>query len=203
MPSFTEIGQMALSHLGSGKTMSDIETDTSEEGRALRTFQETALKKTLAAAPWPFCTDIVDLTLVEENPNDAWDFSYTYPSTIVMIQKILNGAKGAIDTRDTRVPFQIAKGSSSKVVWTNEDDAQALVTEYVTDTSFFTPSFIIAFSYYWAYLVAPRITKSNPQQIKKEMLVYFKQEVAEAVSQSFNEEQQDVEPDSEFIRSRE
>lgn len=201
MPSFTEMGQMALSHLGSGKTITDIETEQSEEARALRTFQETALKKVMAAAPWPFCTEIVDLNLVEEDPNDDWDYSYVYPPQAIKIRKLLSGL--TTDYRDSRVPFRLANSSTGKLIWTDQDDAQAEITVYEDDPTLYSPEFVMAFTYYWAHLAAPRICKGNPGQVKEQMFKYFKQEMSEAMASAFNEEQPQSEPDCEFLRSRE
>jgi hypothetical protein len=200
MPSFTEIGQMSLSHLGSGRSIADVDTEQSEEARVLRLFKDTALRKVLSAAPWPFCTQIVTLTLSEEDPNDEWDFSYVHPTTAILIRRIVSGTR--TDVRETRVPFRVANATSGRVIWTDEASAKAEITVYKTDTSLFTPEFVLALSYYWAYLIAPRVTKGDSTDLKKKMLAYFKQEIAEAIARSFNEEQPDIEPDSEFIRSR-
>jgi hypothetical protein len=201
MATFTEMGQMALSHLGCGKSISDIDEDTSEEARALRAFQEVALKIAMRKLAWPFCTEIVALALIEEDPNDEWDFSYRYPSTAISIRRILSGTR--IDTRDSRVPYKVGKDSTAKLVFTDEEDAEAEVTVYVSDPSFYPEDFTLAFTYLWASLVAPRVTKGDPWKVKQAMLGYYERELALAGANAINEEQSDAEPDAESIRCRE
>jgi hypothetical protein len=199
--SLTNVAQMALSHIGSGRSITDIDTDISEEARALRTFQDVAIKTAMRAAPWSFCTEILALGLVEEDPNDEWDYSYRYPSTAVGIRRILSGAR--TDTSDTRSPYKIARDSSGKLIFSDEEDAEAEITVYVSDVSQWPEDFKLAVSYLWAALVCPRVTKEDPMKIKRDLLGLYNMSVLEAKVNNHNEEQPDQEPDSEFIRCRE
>lgn len=201
MASFTDMAQMALSHLGSGKTISNIETEQSDEARALRTFQDTALEHVLRAVPWSFATQIEELALVEEDPNDEWAYSYRYPTDALMIRKIQSGLR--TDSRQSRVPYRIAQDDSGRVIFTDIEDAIAEVTVNETDSSLYPADFVLAFTYYWAFLVAPRVTKGDPFKLKNEMFELYKLHISYAFANSMNEDQPDQPVESEFIRTRE
>ena len=91
MASKTEIGNLALSHIGIGKEVANIETEQSAEASALRRVYDTALRKTLRDFNWPFARVIADLGLIEEDPTDEWDFSYRVPSDCVSFRRIPSG----------------------------------------------------------------------------------------------------------------
>jgi len=54
MSSKTEISNMALSHLGVGYEIQNIETEQSQEATACRRYYDIALQTTLTDYPWPF-----------------------------------------------------------------------------------------------------------------------------------------------------
>jgi len=65
--SVTDICNMALSHLGIGKELANMETDTGENASACRRFYENCRDNMLSDFPWPFATVTTDLGLVEED----------------------------------------------------------------------------------------------------------------------------------------
>src|SRR5688572_11149621 len=110
MASETEIANLALSHLGVGKEIANLETERSQEAVACRRFYDTARDATLRDFSWPFATKIAVLGLIEADPNDEWDYSYRYPSDCLQLRRILSGVRN--DTRDSRVPFKLAHDDS-------------------------------------------------------------------------------------------
>lgn len=201
MSSFTEMAQMALGHIGTGKTISDVDTEESEEARALRTFKEVALKRTMRAVPWSFLTKIADMELVEEDPNDEWAYSYRVPSDCLLFRKVQSGIRN--ESRQSRAPFRIASDSSGQLIFTDMEDGIGEYTAYVDDPTIYPPDFVMAFTYYWAFLVAARLTKGDPFKLGQRCYQLYEIEIANAIANMMNEQQPDELPDSEFIRSRE
>lgn len=200
MSSSTEIANLALSHLGIGKEISNIETDQSKEAVACRRYYTIARDATLRDFNWPFATKIAALGLVEEDPNSEWDFSYQQPSDCLKPRRILSGIRN--DPRDSRVPYRLAQSDAGNVIFTDKEDAELEYTLRVEDVTYYPPDFVLALSYRLAGLIAPRITGGDNFQIGERAKNEYKAEISSAARTSLNEEQVEQDPDSEFIRAR-
>lgn len=192
---------MALSHLGIGKEIANITTEQSQEAAACRRFYDTARDATLRDFNWPFCSKIIALSLIEEDPTDEWKYSYRYPSDCLHLKRILSGARN--DTHQSRVEFKILKDSAAHIIYTDIENAEAEYTERVSDPSFYPSDFQLALSYRIAHYIAPRLTKGDPFKIKADMMKLYDLELSRAQATALNEEQQATAPDAEFIRIRE
>lgn len=199
--SSTEICNFALLHLGQSKRIANLTTEQSKEAGIFRTFYETVRDLVLRDYNWPFATKIADLGLVEENPNDEWAYSYRYPSDALMIRRILSGVRN--DARNTKVAYKIGKDAQGLLIFCDLEEAQLEYTEMVSDVSYFPDDFAMALSYRLAYYAAPAITNGDPFQMQGRMMQMYNGEISKATANSFNEEQPDELPDSEFIRFRE
>lgn len=195
-----EICNLALSHLAIGKEIANFETEKSEEASSCRRFYDIALKATLRDFPWSFTTKIAPLALIEESPNDEWAYSYRYPSDCLNIRRILSGERN--DTRQSRVPYKIAQDTSGLVIYTDQEDAEIEYTIMANNPLFYPPDFVIAFSFYLAFLIAPRITGGDQFKLGERALRLYFAELRRALSRNVNEQQADEDPDSEFIRIR-
>lgn len=200
MASKTEICNLAISHLGIGKEIANIDTERTQEANACKRFFETARDATLKDFHWSFATKIVTLNLIEENPNSEWKFSYRYPIDCVQSRRIVSGYKN--ENRQQRTPYKISKDNAGKVIYTDKETAELEFTSRVTDPAFYPEDFVMAFSFRLAAYVAPRLTKGDPFKLKNDMLAQYEAEIEMAKSNSLNEEQVYEDPESEFIRVR-
>jgi hypothetical protein len=197
----TEIANMALSHLGIGKEIQNIETESSQEAKACRRFFDTARDAVLRDFPWPFATKLVDLGLVEEDPNDEWGFSYRYPSDAIALRRILSGIRN--DTLASRVPYKVGQDSQGLLIFTDAEDAQMEYTVREEAVERFSPDFILALSMRLAVYVAPRLTGGDPFKIGQRAMSLYMAEIGLAQASATGEEQPEQQPDSEFITGRE
>lgn len=200
MASKVGIVNMALGHLAVSKAIASI-TEKSEEARAANLYYDTALEMILRDAPWPFATKISSLALVEEDPTDEWGYSYRYPTDCLRIKRILSGVRN--DTRQSRVPYKILSDSQGLLVYTDEETAKMEYTAKAEDPQFYPPDFTLAFSFLLAALMANRLTGGDQFKKGAEARGMYIAMVSAAQSNANNEEQNDEEPDSEFIRERE
>lgn len=191
---------MAISNLGVGKEIANIDTEQSEEASACRRFYDVARDSTLRDFPWPFSTKIVSLSLIESFTTGEWTYSYRYPSDCLDARRILSGDRN--DTRQSRAPYKVLKDSSARIIYTDEENAELEYTERVEDPSFYPPDFQLAFSFRLASLIAPRLTKGDPFNLRKSAMEMYDLEISRAKAGSTNEEQRDEIPDAEFIRMR-
>lgn len=201
MSSETEISNIALSHIGNSKEIQNLQTDRSAEGSACRRFYTPALEESLRDFAWPFTTKIADLGLVEEDPNDEWNFSYRYPSDCEMFRRILSGIRN--DTRQSRVTYKIGRDSQGLLIFTDQEDAQAEYTVREDDPDRFPSDFVMAFSLLLASYIAPRVTNGDPFKLGVRAFELYAFSIAKARNNALNEQQDDEPPQSEFIRGRE
>lgn len=196
----TEAANLALSHLGSGKTISDLETEQTAEAKAIRAFYSIVFKMVLRDYPWPFATKISSLALIKTNPNTEWGYSYQYPSDCEYARRILGVSRN--ESNEERVPYKIFNVDSGRAIFTDIENAALEYTMMVEDFTKIPSDFIMAFSFKLAYYIAPQITAGDPMKMGDRARVNYELELSNAKSAAFNEEQQDVPPQSELVRMR-
>ena len=199
MASETEICNMALSHLGTGKEI-NIRTESSEEAAACRRFYKTARDSVLEDFPQPFSKTYTTLNLIQEKPNKEWDYLYRYPVNCLKIRRILTGS--AWEVQESKIPYQISSDTAGKLIYTNEPEAQIEFTRRVEIPALHTNAFNLALSFRLAAYVAPRLTQGDPTKIKNDMIFMYQAELGNARSNSINEEEPYMEPESSLIRTR-
>lgn len=201
MSSPTVVCNLAISHLGKGKEIQSLETDRSEEGRACRSFYELARDEMLRDFVWPFCTKIVALALVEEEPNDEYGYAYRYPSDCLFFRKIQSGIRN--DTRSTRVPYRIGADDQGQLIFTDKQNAIAEYTSTIgQNPAKWHPDFTFAVSYRIAAYIASRITGGDPFKTGEKSLQLWNLSNRKAMANAANEEQAEDIPDGELILSR-
>jgi hypothetical protein len=205
MASDTEIANLAISHLGVGKEISNLTTEKSEEARACRRFYNVARDQTLRDHSWPFARREVNLSLIQSFTTTAseWTYSYRYPSDAVKIIRIISDNYGNRNpSRQGRIPYKIAGDSSARIIYTDEENAKCEYIKRETDEGFYPSDFEMAFSYRLARLIAPRLTSGDPFGLVDRMEELYRNEIRMAQVNSMNEEQVDENPASELERSR-
>lgn len=200
MASKIGICNMALSHLGLSKEIANFDTEKSEEAGACRRYYDEALYRTLRDFYWPFATKIASLALVEVDPNTEWAYSYRYPIDCVDVHRILSGDRN--DTRQSRVPFKIAQDAAGLLIFTDTTDAEIEYTIKAENPLYYPSDFVMFFSFYLAFLIAPRVTGGDQFKLGDRALKLYVGELMMAKKKALNEGQIDEEPDSEFIRER-
>ncbi len=102
-----QIANLALRHIGDGTTITNLATDTTEQGILLNQLYDVALEDVTRDFDFPHTTVIEDLVLVKADPNDEWGWSYRYPATAKNVRRILWAVRR--DTAQSRIPFKIIK----------------------------------------------------------------------------------------------
>lgn len=192
---------MALAHLGILQTISDIDTEQSSEARVCRLFYEKSKNKTLRDYNWPFAKKYQTLSLVEEAPNDDWDFSYRYPLLCLAIRKILSGIRN--DTYDSEVKFHIGQDNAGLLIFTDMDEAQIEFTAKCDNPTIFPDDFDIAHSLLLAFMIAPPLTKGDPFKMGLRAFQAYQLMMNQAASNAFNEQKKDNVPKNDLMRARE
>ena len=200
MASNTEIANMALSDLGNGKEIANLENEKSAEASVMRRFYTPALETTQRDFPWPFTTKFATLALVEEDPTTEWAFSYRYPSDCLKLRRILSGTRN--DTRASRTPYKIGSDEQGILIYTDQPDAEIEYTKRETDEGRFPADFTLAFAHRLAMYAAPRICGEDPFKMGEKAARLYFFEIATAKATSVNEQQDEEEPDASSIQAR-
>jgi hypothetical protein len=196
----TGVANISISHLGSGYEIANIDTEQSEEARAVRTFWDIALDEALRDFGWPFSTKVEALSVAEEDPTSEWQYSYHYPSDCLAMRKILSGQR--VDHEDSAVPYRQAYGTSGQVIYTDKEEAVAEYTVRVTDTTRWPPDFVMAHAALLAFYMAPRLTAGDPGKLGNRAYEVYQVQIGKARSNAINEQRKDKDPTPESIRAR-
>lgn len=197
----TGIANLAISHLGIGKEIENLDSDKSQEANAIRRYYDTALEMALQDYPWPFARRFQTLSLVSENPTTEWVYAYRYPSDCLDLRRLLSGIRN--DTRQSRVEYWIVSDSGGKLIYTDLKNAIAEYTYKVESPEYYPSDFILSFSYQLAMLAASRLTAGDPFNLIEKVSKLYEMHMSRARRRNQNEEQRAELPNSEFIRSRE
>lgn len=192
---------MALAHLGVLVTISNVDTEDSAEARVCRMFYEKTKNTCLTNFVWPFARKYKALSLVEEEPNDEWGFSYRYPNDCLFIQKILSGIRN--DTLDSEVKFILAQDNAGKLIYTDMNEAWVSYTAICDNPNVFPDEFDLAHSFLLAYFIAPAVTKGDPFKLGTRAFQSYDMMINKVASNSLNEQKRDNVPVDSLIRSRE
>jgi hypothetical protein len=197
----TEIANLALSHLGIGKDISDLDAERSQEARAIRRVWHVALKEVLRDYDWPFASKTLTLAEIEEDPTEEWAYAYVYPSDCVKFRRILSGNRN--ETQDSRIPYRVVQHDGATALYTDMELAQGEYTVLVDQTGYYPPDFVMAFSFKLAFLVAAQLTAGDPFKLRVQALQMYQMSISKAVANGANEDENERIPESEFIRARE
>lgn len=174
MSSEVEICNLALSRLGDSATIASINPpEGSAQAEHCQRWYPVARDAVLELHDWGFAT--VRIALAEVASNWAqWQHTYAYPADCLKVLEILdstatddfsmampvncydNGSssRGAIYTPQPFTTESDAVGN--KIILTNQANALARYTRYITDTTKFSPLFRDTLSWYLAsYLAGP------------------------------------------------
>lgn len=156
MPADTDIGNMALSRLGTRATIADL-SENSTEARQLNIWYETVRDELQSLVDWNF-NRVSQALAASGTPPARWASSYAYPSDCLRMRRLdFGGASWVAGSPATG--FEIASNGSGTFLYCNEDRVSAVYAQRVTDPARFTPGFILAFVDCLAASVALAITQ--------------------------------------------
>lgn len=197
-----QMANMALGHVGTSQLIENLETELTVEATQCNLYFDQAVETTLEDFPWPLATKYGTPGLVTDNtdvttPYD-WLYAYRYPNDCLFVRRIVT----TLGRKDTNPPpFRIGLDDQGKLIWTDVEDVVIEYTKRVTDVNLFSPLFVDAVSWRLAAYIAPALSRI-PKQDQTMMAVYLAM-LGKAKVQAGNEQQQQDQVESEFLRARE
>lgn len=179
MATDADIGNMALSRLGTGATIADL-TENSTEARQLNIWYASVRDDLLGRIDWNF--NRVRRSLSQSGtPPTQWAYSYAYPTDCLKIWRLdFGGWVWAFG--DPAIPFEVGSDGTSQFLYSNDSIAEATFLQRVTDPSRFTAPFVLAFADCLAASVALPITQKADLAARLQGIATARLERAEADS---------------------
>ena len=210
----TGICNLALFHIGSSKSIANLETEESAEARACRLFYDDVLEEVLKARHWPFAKKFTALALVETDPTEEWKYSYRYPSDCLEVRRIiddltnqddldyLGGSRAKVLLEGSRIPFVMGQDDQGFLIFTDKQTALIEYLARVDEVVRWPADFKMAVSFLLGSYIAPRLTSGDPFRMADRCFELYMKKLDTSAANVGNEEQQKPNPDSEFIRTR-
>ncbi len=197
-----EIYNLALGALLLQRQVSDTATDKSNEVKVLNTHWPVALRTTLDDLDLDSTSSLLTLSLAYSDPNDLWDYAYTYPSDCVFLRRIFSGHHK--DNRTSHISKAVGIHEGDKVIFTDEEDAVAQYISKDVSLSSLNAYAGLAMAYNLAILSSPLIVGKGAKTLRKDIREAYIIAKAQAQEQdkkeNFNYYRPEVE--SEFAEAR-
>lgn len=182
MPADTDIGNMALSRLGTRATIADL-TENSTEARQLNLWYETVRDELQSLVDWNF-NRVSQALAASGTPPARWASSYAYPSDCLRMRRLDLGGTSWV-AGSPASGFEIASGGNGTFLYCNEDRVSAVYAQRVTDPARFTPGFVLAFVDCLAASVALAITQKT--DLAERLARRAQERIERAMADSANE----------------
>ncbi|HQS17263.1 hypothetical protein [Reyranella sp.] len=182
MPADTDIGNMALSRLGTRATIADL-TENSTEARQINLWYATVRDELQSLVDWNF-NRVTQALAASGTPPARWASSYAYPSDCLRMRRLEFGASTWLWGEPAR-GFEIASNGSATFLYCNEDRVTAVFAQRVVDPARFTPGFTLAFVDCLAAAIAHAITQKA--DLAERLARRAQDRIERAVADSANE----------------
>ena len=195
-----QICNLALSHIKQTKsTIANLDTDTGNTATQCRIHYDVARQFVLTDHNWNFATKRVTLTDISSDPMSpaTWSYRYDYPSDCLRMQSIERASK-----TNTPIPFRVEAedDGSGLSILTDTQDARAIYTWDVTNTTLFSPPFVSSLSWFLASELAPAL--SGSETIQEAALTIYRNTLIAAHAIDSAEGEADAELDASWERAR-
>jgi hypothetical protein len=165
MASDVDICNLALGNLGDTATVASIDPPegSAQAGHCSR-FYPIARDALLEMHPWNFATKRVTLALLDVTPPSAWAYAYAVPADAVGLVAVLDAEAGddySAAGLYTPQPYQVETLDDADVIYTNVENAVLRYTGLVTDTTKFSPLFIVGLAMLLTSMLAGPVLKGE------------------------------------------
>ena len=174
MASEVDICNLALSHLGDSATVSSLDPpEGSVQSEHCARFYPIARDSLLEMHPWGFATKRVQLAQLGTGWPE-WDYSYAQPSDALNIIAVLppdatdDYSQGLSNVPMAAGGSYVPKAFSCEidsngadVIYTDQENAVLRYTALVSDTTKFSPLFVMTLSWHLASMLAGPILKGD------------------------------------------
>lgn len=195
----TQIANLALSHIRDKGQVENVDTDTTTQAKTARLWYDPARRQALAEFNHGFARSRLALATHSEDPPATWAHRYQWPSDCVQPRYIQNSS-GRVEPP---VPFELeVAGDKTRSILTDQDEAVLVYTRDEEEVTFFSPHFVLAFSYLLAHYMAGPLT--GKQSIQDKTLEKYNLTINTGAAHEANvtAAATDADPDADWIQER-
>ena len=197
-----QIGNFALSHVGTRSTIESF-TENSTEAPVINLWYDYSRLEVLEAFDWSFARRrLVLATLVLGIAEDAWSFRYQYPADCVAFRAIAGADASNVDLTVDTFPYTIemSDDQSVKTILTDVEDAVGIYTFDQEVTTFFSSHFVNTLSRLLAHRIAMELT--GKKSIEQKQWNTYQSMLLTAPAHNVNEQVDAPPREAEHIRRR-
>jgi len=208
MPSArTQIANQGLAFIGVSQQIVDLDlpSERSNEAIQCRLFFDSAVEFALRDADWNSARRYVALALEASAvlTGLSWTYKYVYPADCAALRAIL--PPGLRQPRaDQRVDYEVANenigGGDKLVIYTDQPQAVARYTKFLTNPNLFDSQLALAISYLLGSMVAMPLAVKPA--IAEQARNGYAAMISRAGAANLRERQDGVEPESQLIAYR-
>jgi hypothetical protein len=158
MTSKSQIGKLALQHIGDRFDISDLD-EASVEAEQVDLVFDNIRDAVLRQHPWSFAKKFASpasLTATTAVPVPGnWDYMFQYPTDCLKMLHIVN----PLGDDKEPIRYDVARNANNtRVILCNEADPEIVYTMRVTNTGQYDPEFVMALSYAIGAAIAMPLT---------------------------------------------
>lgn len=169
----TEIAVLTLGRLGVSHSITDLDTDTSNQAKILRRHFRMALDTLLERHPWRCATLTLALTLQSEDPDRALRYHYDLPADCAVLREIAeDGIFYQVEVYDNQRVYweEVYTGTATQRIATNCYQAHGKYTVRIDEDAYFPTHMARGLSAQLAKDVAPALITGNYSKLKKDLI---------------------------------
>jgi len=189
------IYNMALGFIGT-RTIASANENTPEAIQC-ELFWDNARRAALRDYPYPFAQARINLALLANFPEEyenEWQYAYSWPNKALKVHRIHSQGK---ENRLHKEQYAVRVIDDITAILCNVKDAQAEITQDITEVSLWDDMFVASMARKLACLIAVPILKNNSQKVNEvEQLYAMQLQNMRSQSASAEEEAQLEVPDS-------
>jgi len=181
------IYNMALGFIGT-RTIASANENTPEAIQC-ELFWDNARRAALRDYPYPFAQARVNLALLANFPEEyesEWQYAYSWPNKAIKVHRIHSQGK---ENRLRKEQYAMRVIDDITTILCNVKDAQAEITQDITEVSLWDDMFVASMARKLACLIAVPILKNNSQKVNEIEQLYAMQ-LQNMRSQSASEEEE-------------
>lgn len=204
------IFNLALGDLLLQRTISNADTDPSNECKVLNTNYDIAFRASLEDMDLDSTSTIAVLPLLIEHPVEGWRWAYKYPQNCAFLRRLVPRGhhQAHPDNRFTHISKRVGmyslNGVNQKVIFTNHECASAEYIAYDLPLSSLSATAGMPIAHRLAIMSSPLIVGKGASELREEIQKKYIMSKAEAQAQdareNFNFESPQTE--SEFVAIR-
>jgi len=199
-----EIANMALGHLASTLSVTDLDTENTIVAKIIRRHLRTSLDTFLEAHPWSFASQELALAFSQDNPSKNFAYEYLYPADCLVIRQI--APEGIFSEynlyEDQKHKWKEMNIGATTRVWCNVQFAWAEYTTRMSEDVSFPTHFGRGLAYQLALDIGKSVVTNNWAKVKELLMADAATELTRAIAYDLGRQPQKMDAPNPLLTAR-